>query len=347
MVHEEIDGIPVTRVWLYASMGRGARRLASYLSFCISAVFGLWKRGRPDYVFVESPPLFLVATGALFARWRRVKLIVNVSDLWPDAAVDLGVLTPGRMLRVAKRLESWSYRQATVISAVTDGIRDAIAVERAPVEKVRFLPNGVDTELFRPDGGDRATAAQLGLGGEHAFDLVFTGNMGYAQGLDNVVRAAVLAHASDDRIRLTFIGDGSERAELEALVQQLGAVNVAFVDPVPLRSIASVLPYAGAVVVSLRALPTNEGARPSKIFPAMAAGRAILYAGTGEGAQLVADAGAGVVVPNAEVEALAEAMVGLARDRVLREQLGAAGRRTAVERFGWSSLVESWVASLP
>lgn len=122
---EVIDGVSVTRVWLYASMGRGLRRLVSYRSFSAAAMFGLVGRRRPDYVFVESPPLFLVIPAVLFARLWRAQLVVNVSDLWPDAAVDLGAISEGRALRLARRLELWCYARATVINTVTDGIRAA------------------------------------------------------------------------------------------------------------------------------------------------------------------------------------------------------------------------------
>ena len=342
---EVIDGVSVTRVWLYASMGRGLRRLVSYLSFSAAAMFGLVGRRRPDYVFVESPPLFLVIPAVLFARLWRAQLVVNVSDLWPDAAVDLGAISEGRALRLARRLELWCYARATVINTVTDGIRAAIADRRAPASKIRMLSNGVDTELFRPGGGRPCTLAELELDGECLF--LYTGNFGYAQGLDSVIRAAHRAAASEPRLTLGLLGDGSDRAALELLVLSLGATNVRLVPPVPLDKVAEVLPLATAVIVSLRRLPTNEGARPSMIFPALASGRPILYAAEGEGAELVADAEAGLIVANDDVAGIAEAMIRLARDRSLGDRLGVNGRRLVQDRYSWGAVVGTWVTTLP
>ncbi len=342
---ESIDGIPVTRVWLYASMGRGLRRLLSYLSFTLMSILGLARSRRPDYLFVESPPLFVVVSAALFARLWRAALIVNVSDLWPDAAVDLGVIPDGAALRLARRLERWCYSRATVINSVTEGIRAVIAAGRAPAAKLRMLPNGVDLEAFRPDGGDATRLAALGLESDALF--VYTGNLGYAQGLDSIVRAAQLASQRRAGIVVAFIGDGSDRRSLEALAADIGASNVRFVPPLPLHHVADVLPLTAGVIVSLRRLPTNEGARPSKIFPALASGRPILYAAEGEGADLVAGAEAGIVVANDDVLRIAEAMVRLADDRAEGDRLGANGRALAQARFSWDALVTQWLSTLP
>lgn len=115
----------------------------------------------------------------------------------------------------------------------------------------------------------------------------------------------------------------------------------------PLDKVAEVLPLATAVIVSLRRLPTNEGARPSMIFPALASGRPILYAGEGEGAELVADAEAGLIVANDDVAGIAEAMIRLARDRSLGDRLGVNGRRLVQDRYSWGAVVGTWVTTLP
>ncbi|MDN5855947.1 MAG: glycosyltransferase family 4 protein, partial [Actinomycetia bacterium] len=342
LVHENLDGVEVTRTWLYVSMGRGVKRLISYLSFAVTATIGLARRQRPDYIFVESPPLFLVITAALFARIWRADLIVNVSDLWPDAAVDLGVLPNGRALALARRLERWCYRRATIVNAVTDGIGNAIAPQRAPVAKLRTLPNGVDIDLFRPDRGRKDRLAELGLPDSRL--ILYTGNIGYAQGLDSIVHAA--AKAGPD-VTMAFVGDGSDRAHLERLATELGAGNIRFVPPVPLEVVAELLPLTSAVVVALRDLPTNDGARPSKIFPAFASGRPIIYAGSGEGADIVAAAAAGIVLPNHDADAITDVMRHLATNPAEGDRMGVNGRQAAEQRFSWASLVGKWVDSLP
>src|SRR5205807_9750314 len=104
-LREDWEGVPVHRVWLYASMGAGFKRLVNYGSFTATSLLALWRARRPDYLFVESPPLFLSLPAILAATVWRVPVIFNVADLWPDSVRELGIMKDGPILRAAERLE--------------------------------------------------------------------------------------------------------------------------------------------------------------------------------------------------------------------------------------------------
>jgi len=148
---EDWESVPVHRVWMYAATGAGIKRLFNYFSFMVTAFWGLRKAQKPNYLFVESPPLFLGITGYLIAKWWRVPFIFNVADLWPDTVKALGLMRDGFALRQAEKLETWLYRKANYVTVVTDSVRQIlINTKKVPAHKVLLLPNGVDTQLFKP-----------------------------------------------------------------------------------------------------------------------------------------------------------------------------------------------------
>ncbi|MBC7361716.1 MAG: glycosyltransferase family 4 protein [Candidatus Aminicenantes bacterium] len=341
---EEWEGVPVHRVWLYPSLGAGIKRVLNYLSFSSTCLLALARARKPDYVFVESPPLFLGVPGYLASQLWRVPLIFNVADLWPDSVRELGLMRDGPFLRLAEALERWIYHKAAYVNAVTKGIRTVLIVKKqVPEAKVLFLPNGVDTDLFRPRPPDRDLAHKLGL--EDRKIVLYAGTLGYAQGLDVALEAMQLLQR-DGNVSLVFVGDGSEREKLIKGARTRGIANVIFLDPCPPERVARLYSIAYAGFASLRGLPLFKGARPSKLFPIMASGKPVIYSGAGEGARLIEEARAGLVVPPEDPKALAEAIRHLVEHPELAAEMGRNGRAFVERNLSWSALVEDWLAQL-
>lgn len=343
-LREELDGVRVHRVWLYPSTGAGLRRILNYMSFTGTCLAPLLCLSRPDYVFVESPPLFLSVPGYLMARRWRAKMIFNVADLWPDSVRELGLMKDGLALGLAARLEEWTYRVADRVNAVTEGIRSTLIEKKGvPPAKVLFLPNGVDTQLFKPRPADDALASRLGLAGKKL--ILYAGTLGYAQGLEVALEAAATLRDETD-ILFVFVGGGSEVGSLKLLAEKWSLPNVVFLDPVPPEEVARLYSLALAGFASLRNLPLFEGARPSKIFPIMASGVPVIYSGAGEGARLIEAAQAGIVTPPEDSRALAGAVRLLAQNPDLAARLGRNGRAYAEKHLTWSTLVANWLREL-
>ncbi len=341
---ENFDGVPVHRLWMYAATGAGGRRLFSYFTFMLTCIWGLIKCRRPDYVFVESPPLFLSIPGFIAARFWRAKMVFNVADLWPDSVKELKLMGDGWAMRLAEGLERWSYRVSDKVNAVTDGIRSVLIEQKGvPASKVTFLPNGVDTILFRPGEPDWSIARKIGI--EHKKVFLYAGTLGYAQGLETVLESARLLSGHDD-ILFLFIGDGSEKQRLKRIVEEHGLRNVRFLEPEPPEFVAELFRISVAGLAVLRDLPLFRGARPSKVFPCMASGVPVMYSGAGEGADLVEQAGAGLVSPPEDPRVLADCVLRLARDPELAERLGLSGRRYVEAHLSWSALIETWIDHL-
>lgn len=342
---ETLDGVPVIRTWAYPSQSaRMAPRLASYFSFAVTSL-GAGLGVRPaDFVFVESPPLFLGISGRILARLAGARWMLNVADLWPDSVVALGMVRAGIALRLAARLERSLYRSADFVVAATDGIRRTLHDEKGvPGGKLLFLPNGVDIELFRPREADRSLLAEHQLGGKTVF--LFAGTHGHAQDLPSILEAAALLRSRTD-IAIVFVGDGPVKRSAQDEVERQGLAAVRFVDPQPLERMGAWWSVARAALVTLRDLPLFEGARPSKSLPALACGVPIVFAGRGEWGTVLHEARAGLVVRPGSPEALAGAIARLADGPGLAAELGANGRRLAEERFSWRAIVGAWLDQL-
>jgi len=341
---DEVEGIPVWRTWIYpVQRGRFWKRLLNYFSFVFSSFWGLSKAGKQDILFFESPPLFLGITALIYGWMTRTRIIMNISDLWPESAVVLGLVNSQWMIRTAEWLEKLLYRKAWKISCQTEGIRSSLVQRGVPEGKVTFLPNGVNLDLFAPRERDIEMALKLGFK-EEDFVLIYAGTMGYAQGLESVIRTAELLKDTPD-LRFLFVGDGTEKPMLEALVKDKGLSNVSFVDFQPVQEMPRYFSLSSASIVPLKKNKLFEGARPSKMFPALGSAVPVIYSGAGEAAELVLSSGGGVVVEPENSEALAQAIVELQKNPNRRE-MGSKGRQFVKDHYTWSEIIQQWLSDL-
>src|SRR5207248_325595 len=137
----------------------------------------------------ESPPLSLSVPAALYSRLRFLPFMFYVADLWPDAMRDnLRLSDTGVIMKLARALERWSYRKASYVCAVTEGILDDLKTRGIPLSKLLFLPNGVDLEQLVPMAPDNDLRERLGLPNQSI--VLYLGTHGYAHGLERILQAA-------------------------------------------------------------------------------------------------------------------------------------------------------------
>jgi colanic acid biosynthesis glycosyl transferase WcaI len=342
VVREQIDGIPVFRSWIYAAQSaRLFPRLMNYFSFCLTSLLSFRWIGKPDVIFVDSPPLFLCLTALLLARLKGAAWVMNVSDLWPDAVADSGLVQSGLLLKMAGKLEKFLYRAADFVSSVTEGICKILLEDKGvPQSKILFLPIGVDASLFHPRVPDEALLEKWKLHGKSVF--TYAGRVGHSQGLSLVLKAADLLRSRND-IAFVFLGDGPVKEELRAESAKLGLTSVLFVDPVPLSEMPRWWSITRGALVTLKDQPVHLSARPSKSLPAMASGVPVVFSGLGEMARIISDANAGMVVAPERVEPLVQSILRLADDAALARELGENGRRHCEKEFGWGKIVQRWL----
>lgn len=342
---EELDEIPVHRTWIYpVQRGKFWKRLLNYFSFVFSAFYGVLKAGKADVVFVESPPLFIGFT-TLFTKWiKGAKVIFNVSDLWPESAVSLELVTNRQLIAMAEGLERTMYKSSWKISTQTEGIIDSLKSRGIPEEKIVFLPNGVDPDLFTPHEPDRELAEKLKLQGKYV--ILYAGTMGYAHGLEVALQAAELLEKSEPDIVFLFVGDGSEKPRLEEMAREKHLSNVRWVDFQPITEMHRYYSLSNLNLSTLRRYKLSEGVRPSKVFPGLASAKPLIYVGEGEGARIVEESGGGVVIPPEEPELLVQAILDLKKDPEACQAMGSKGREFVIKHYSWKAIVARWLGDL-
>ena len=319
---DEEQGYRVTRVWVLARPRKTfLTRVGFYATFFFMAVLTcLAGRQRYDVVVATTPPLTVAAAGLTLSRLKRMPFVVDVRDLWPEAAAALGELSNPLLYRAAARLERAVYRGARAITATTEPFCRSIEAHgvAAPVTHV---PNGTRPDLFAA-GADARAAFRQRHGFGDRFVVAYIGLHGIAQGLDVVLDAAP---ALPD-VLFILVGEGPRKRALMAESERRGCANVRFFDEVPGAKVAEVMAAADALLVTLSAAPVFTTFVPSKLFDAMAAARPVVLMVDGEARRILDRARAGVFVTPGDAAGLAAAVAALQNDPAGRDRMGAAGR---------------------
>jgi glycosyltransferase involved in cell wall biosynthesis len=346
-VYEEREGLKIHRTYIYVSKSKSIlSRLFNYFSFVISsAVTGWRKLPDADFLMCESPPLFLGYSAIFLAGRKKARLIFNVSDLWPESAEKLGVISNKPLLKMAYNLEARLYRESVLVTGQTRGICKNIS-ERFPKVSTYWLPNGVDLHYFDP-----AKTPALDWRIKYGFtpdDFIFlyAGIIGIAQGLQVILEAArnLMDRPS---IKFVLMGSGPEKQKLVGLQSEWRLTNLFFLEPVPKLEMPVVLKNVNAAIVPLRKLDLFLGAIPSKIFENLAMQVPLVLGVDGEARELFIErANAGVYFEPENVTALIQAAVTLAADQPRTRQLGANGREFVNVHFNRENIAAAFLARL-
>jgi len=339
---EVIDGVRVTRVPLYPNHDQSAiKRVLNYASFAASSlVYGLFMARRPDVIYAYHPPLTVGITAGLLRLLRRLPVVYDIQDMWPDTLRATGMVNNARALSAVAAVCQWVYRRADHIAVLSPGFKRLLLERGVPDAKVEVIYNWADEAALASPQGHPPDS----FPGPDQFRVLFAGNMGKAQALDAVLEAAVLLQARNSRVCFVLLGGGVEVARLKQRATDLQLRNVIFLPPVPMSEVGALLNAADTLLVHLRKDPLFEITIPSKTQAYMAVGKPLLMAVDGDAAGLVAQSGGGVVVESENANALADAVDALAAmppdalaamgqqaQRYYREQLAL---KVGVAKFG-------------
>lgn len=335
---ERIDGVVVRRLWSWQPQVENpglARRLPYYLLFALHATLWLvWNHRSYDAVLTSTPPITTGFPG-LAAALLGTPWVVDVRDLWIDNSVALGYVEAGSpLVRASRWFQGVVLRTADRITVTTDSLGTAVSEKYGEHlgDRIRHVPNGVDTGLFAP----RAERAGEGASDEAPGNsdqpvIVYTGNLGSAQPLEPCIRA--MAELSHDDAVLRLVGDGDERSRLEALTEELDLTDrVEFVGLVDREAVPAHINDAAVGLAPIKDAAELAYAMPTKTYEYLACGVPVVVTGRGEVRRFVRDSGGG---RHAEVDpaAIAETLDAMLASPGRRKQLGAIGREHVVEHY--------------
>ncbi len=337
LVRVECEGdVRVVRSLVYPTPNRGfARRLANHAVFAAGALATCAADGPVDVVIAETPPLFTALAGVFYAKVKNARLALNVSDLWPESAIELGAIDEDTAAaHAARALARLCHRHAALVTAPTRGIVESLRDRPEARGKVVQVPPAVDLERF-------AALTAPAIRADGPLRVLYAGTLGMAQGLSTLVQAAALA--GPGVVEVTIAGDGPDAPLLREQIAMRGLHNVRLLGALAPERVPLLYVEADAGVVPLRDRPIFNGALPTKLFEVLAAGRPAIVATHchSEAATLIRDAQAGLVVAPEDPHALAAAFRRLRKDPNRAIVMGERGRLHA-RRFDRASAVRLW-----
>jgi glycosyltransferase involved in cell wall biosynthesis len=334
LVSKERHGkVRVARVWS-TTFDRSdmTRRLTNYATYLLSSIVGGFSVRRPDVVvaLTDPPPIGLI--GAFVARVRGVPFVLVTKDIFPDVAIELGVLRNPAAIAVLRAMKSTLFRCGDrVVSIGRDMVRRLVEVG-GPAAKIATIHDWSDGSAIRPLTGPSPLRAELGWSDED-FVVMHSGNVGLSQDLGTVIGAASRLRDEKD-VRFAIVGEGASKEALRRRVEAEGLENVEFL---PYQRKASLAASLGAADIHLVTLKRGLVGYivPSKVYGILAAGRPFIAAvdSGSEPELIVEEEGCGLRIEPGDAQALADAILSLRDDVEGREEMGHRARRALERRF--------------
>jgi glycosyltransferase involved in cell wall biosynthesis len=341
---ETVNGLKVTRVPLFPSHDKKTLpRLLNYFSFLLASAARSVFMKRPDVVVCTSPPLTIGLAAWLAAKRFGVPFLLEIRDLWPEAAIELGYLKNPRVRKAAYALESFLYSRASKIISVSEGMREDLLKRGIPASRCEVICNGVDVSLFAPSSPEtspNAVVEELKRRGSSVG--VYLGTISTYHGVDCMLELLEKLR-NEPRIQIVFAAGGSARDDLERQASARELSNTTFL-PAPLRKdMPAVISAADFCLAFVKPGPFSRWLLSSKVFMYMSCGRPVFAAAVGETARVIQEAQAGIVedaTPDG-IDRLARCIARVGRGLEI-EHMGANGRRYAEHYCSWEALAASY-----
>jgi glycosyltransferase involved in cell wall biosynthesis len=323
-------------------------RLWGYFSFVFSSVWaGLFKiKGKYDLILVTSPPLFVGITAYILSRFKRIPFVFEIRDLWPESAIDTGVLTNKLLIKFAYWFEAFMYKRAKLINVLTPAFRNTlIEKKKVPTDKIIFIPNAADFSLsdeilehFDPVKFRKEQAI------DDRFVITYVGAHGVANHLIQLLDTAELL--KDTKVLFQLIGSGMQKEMLIEEVKKRGLSNVRFVDPVPKKEVFKYIIASDLGTSVLKRVDTFKTIYSNKTFDYMACKKPVLLVIDGVSRELVENAKCGLFAEPERPEDIAAKIREYLKNPVLLETQGENGFQYAKANFDRDKLALKYLGYL-
>jgi colanic acid biosynthesis glycosyl transferase WcaI len=320
----DCDGIPVWHVSMALKTEKTSRRLVDFIRFhLLSLLVSLRLVGKFDIVLAPSPPLTMGIMSWLLGKYRGVPSIYNIQEIYPDFAINQGILRNRRMIALMRWVERFVYSRNHVIVPISDWFRRILKDRGVSDDKLVVIPNFVDTELYRPFPRNNQFAEQNGLLND--FVVGYAGNIGLSQDWESLLFAAETVRQLP--IRFVIVGDGVTRKWLEAEVRERGLINVRLLGYQPRELMPLINASCDIATIPMRAKSTVD-TFPSKIYTILACGRSCVVSADedSELAWVIRQSGCGRWVPPENPQAYTNAICQAFTSRGSLAAEGAKGR---------------------
>lgn len=345
-VNESSEGIRVIRCKISGHYHSGFwGRLWGYISFAWMATYAgiRFANAKYDRIIVTSPPLLVGIPGLLLSKWKRVPLVLEIRDLWPESAIEMGVLKNKWLISLSYRFEKYLYRQAKLINVLTPAFRERLILDKGVVpDKIVMIPNAADfrwSEQALHSVCTNELREKLGLEGK--FVIIYVGAHGLANDLMQLVEAGTLLRGTNAHFLL--IGDGMQKRILIEQAHSRQLTNISFLAPVPKKRIFEYILMADVGVAVLKKAAIFKTVYSNKTFDYFSCKKPVLMAIDGVSRDLVEQAEAGIFAEPENPADLADRIEIYMKDRVLLARHGENGYRFVHQHFDREKLAKDFL----
>jgi glycosyltransferase involved in cell wall biosynthesis len=307
---------------------------------------GVFKiKGKFDIIIVTSPPLFVGITAYVLSKLRRIPFLFEVRDLWPESAIDTGVIKSNLLIKMAYQFEKFIYKKAALINVLTPAFRTKLIDKNVPEKKIVFIPNAADFSLsdnllqhfdrnrFREENGYK-----------NKFIITYVGAHGVANHLQQIIETAKLLE--DTNVQFLLIGQGMEKSGLIELAKEMNCKNVSFLDPVPKQEVLKYIIASEMGASVLKKVDTFKTIYSNKTFDYMSCQKPILMAIDGVSRELLENANAGVFVEPENPENFAAQIRFYLANPTLMKKQGINGYEYAKKYFDRNILSKQYLVKM-
>ena len=322
-------------------------RLWGYFSFMFSAIWGGLRKtkGKYDIILVTSPPLFVGMTAYILSKIKRVPFVFEVRDLWPESAIDTGVLKNKLIIKLAFWFEKFLYKRAKFINVLTPAFRDKLIEKGIPAEKIKFIPNAADFTLSDKlsDFDGKAFKKELGL--ENNFVITYVGAHGVANHLIQLLDAA--EYLRNTNIVFQLIGSGMQKKMLvEETKKRALEAHIIFRDPVAKEEVFKYIIASDMGASVLKKVDTFKTIYSNKSFDYMSCKIPILLAIDGVSRELVENAQCGIYVEPENGKDIADKLKLICKQPHELIEMGESGYCFAKKHFDREMLAKEYLSYL-
>ena len=325
---ETVRGVKVVRVKTYIAANKGAvKRMFNFVSYFFSALWTALRLPKPDIAIATSPQIFCGYAGVWYKRLRRVPLVMEIRDIWPESMAAVGARVPSLGIWMLERIERAMYRACAFLVTVGEGYKARLVEKGVPEAKIGIVMNGTDLAVYKPQPKNEELLERYGLKGK--FVVSYIGTVGMACGLEVVLDAAGILAAKNakdaktgNEIVFAIVGDGAHRANLEEEAKRRGLTNVVFTGRQPKESMPDWINASDASLVHLKKTELFTTVMPSKIFESAGCKKPIIMGVDGYAKKRVRDAEAGLDMTPEDADSLVKCVEELASDPDLCRRLG-------------------------
>lgn len=323
-------------------------RLWAYFSFVFSSLWGglFNARKKYDVILVTSPPLFVGISGYLLSRLKKIPLVFEVRDLWPESAIDTGVLTNSLIIKLAYWFEKFIYKKSKIVNTLTPAFQRILIEEKnVPAEKVIMIPNASDFSLADEIQKD---FNKEDFRKEHDFGdnlvITYVGAHGVANHLIQLIEAAEIL--KDEKVLILSIGAGMQQQMLREEVLKRKLTNIRFLDPVPKAEVFKFILASDIGTSVLKKVDTFKTIYSNKTFDYMSCKKPILMMIDGVSKDLVEDSKSGFFVEPENPQDFVDKVKKYLENPELIQQHGDSGHHYALKYFDRSVLAKKYLDNL-